>query len=102
MAFGGCLNRVDRGKTGPLKVVGDKSFVPGPCSYAVEAEDQVGGATKPNRRSYHSTARQVLVQHDIIYMYVHRPIGLILASSMVTRGLLHICSIGAPNSHGNQ
>lgn len=33
---------VDRQKTGPLKVLGEKEFVPGPCSYAVEAEQQVG------------------------------------------------------------
>lgn len=41
VAFGGSLNKVDRQKTGPLKVLGDKDFVPGPCSYAVEAEEQV-------------------------------------------------------------
>lgn len=41
MAFGGSFNRVDRQKTGPLKVLGEKDFVPGPCSYAVAAEDQV-------------------------------------------------------------
>lgn len=41
VAFGGALNRVDREKTGPLKVLGEKGFVPGPCSYAVEAEQQV-------------------------------------------------------------
>eukprot|EP00752_Nemacystus_decipiens_P004074 g3729.t1 len=40
VAFGGALNRVDREKTGPLKVLGDKEFVPGPCSYAIEAEQQ--------------------------------------------------------------
>lgn len=41
VAFGGSLNRVDREKTGPLKVAEDKGFVPGPCSYAFEAEEQV-------------------------------------------------------------
>ncbi|CAM9991166.1 unnamed protein product, partial [Ectocarpus fasciculatus] len=40
VAFGGSLNRVDREKTGPLKVAEDKGFVPGPCSYAFEAEEQ--------------------------------------------------------------
>lgn len=41
ISFGGALNRVDREKTGALKMVGEKGFVPGPCAYAVEAEDQV-------------------------------------------------------------
>ena len=41
VAFGGAFNNVDREKTGPLKVLGEKEFVPGPCSYAVEAEQQV-------------------------------------------------------------
>lgn len=41
MTFGGSLNRVDREKTGPLKVLREKDFLPGPCSYAVEAEEQV-------------------------------------------------------------
>ncbi|CAN0391827.1 unnamed protein product, partial [Pylaiella littoralis] len=40
VAFGGSFNKVDRQKTGPLKVLGEKEFVPGPCSYAIEAEDQ--------------------------------------------------------------
>lgn len=41
VTFGGPLNRVDREKTGPLKVLREKEFLPGPCSYAVEAEEQV-------------------------------------------------------------
>ncbi|CAM9920382.1 unnamed protein product, partial [Sphacelaria rigidula] len=39
-SFGGTLNQIDREKTGPLKVVRDKNYVPGPCSYAIEAENQ--------------------------------------------------------------
>lgn len=41
VSFGGLLNKIDRGKTGPLNVVDKKNYVPGPCSYAVAADYQV-------------------------------------------------------------
>lgn len=32
---------MDRQKTGPLKIIENKHFVPGPCFYGVQVEDQV-------------------------------------------------------------